>query len=99
MITIVNRKTYKGKGVYIGRLTSFGNPYVIGKDGTREEVIEKYKMYIRYKIKTDSIFCSIFMNLVKKYLNAEDIVLICWCKPEACHGDVLKEMIEEALGC
>ena len=32
--------------VYIGRPSKWGNPFVIGKDGTREEVIAKFKNYI-----------------------------------------------------
>ena len=32
--------------VYIGRGSKWGNPFVIGKDGTREEVINKYEEYL-----------------------------------------------------
>ena len=32
--------------VYIGRPSKWGNPFSIGKDGTRKEVIEKYEKYI-----------------------------------------------------
>lgn len=32
--------------VYIGRPSKWGNPFVIGKDGTREEVIAKYAEWI-----------------------------------------------------
>ena len=32
--------------VYIGRPSKWGNPFTIGKDGTREEVIQKYREYI-----------------------------------------------------
>lgn len=30
--------------VYIGRPSKWGNPFVIGRDGSREEVIEKYRV-------------------------------------------------------
>ena len=33
--------------VYIGRKSKWGNPYEIGKDGTRSDVIKKYEIYIR----------------------------------------------------
>lgn len=33
--------------VYIGRPSRWGNPYIIGPDGTREEVIGKYENHIR----------------------------------------------------
>lgn len=29
--------------VYIGRPSKWGNPFIIGRDGTREEVIDNYK--------------------------------------------------------
>ena len=34
------------EAVYVGRPTKWGNPYVIGKDGTRAEVIEKYRAFL-----------------------------------------------------
>lgn len=30
--------------VYIGRPSKWGNPFKIGKDGTRQEVIKKYRI-------------------------------------------------------
>ncbi len=41
-MTVVHckRKTYD---VYIGRPGKWGNPFEIGKDGNRAEVIEKYE--------------------------------------------------------
>ncbi len=64
--------------VYIGRPSKWGNPFVIGRDGTRAEVIEKYRAYIQSKGYD-------FSELRGK-------VLGCWCKPLACHGDVLVEL-------
>lgn len=32
--------------VYIGRGSPWGNPFIIGKDGTRDEVIAKYEAYL-----------------------------------------------------
>lgn len=76
--------------VYIGRGSPFGNPFIIGKDGTREEVIEKYKSYFLYKIRNDIEFKIRLRELKSK-------VLGCHCKPKACHGDVIKEYIENNL--
>ncbi len=33
--------------VYIGRPSEFGNPFRIGVDGDRDEVIEKFKEWIK----------------------------------------------------
>jgi hypothetical protein len=53
------------------------NPYKIGRDGTRDEVIAKYERYLH-----ESGLINDIHELRWKYL-------ACWCKPEPCHGDVL----------
>lgn len=68
--------------VYIGRGSKWGNPFKIGKDGTREEVIKKYKDWF---MKTDLILH--LSELKWKRLG-------CYCKPLACHGDFLISLIE-----
>lgn len=73
--------------VYIGRPSKWGNPFVIGKDGNREECIQKYKVWFLAR---------------KLAARPEDLhelkgrVLGCWCSPKACHGDFLAEMAEAA---
>jgi hypothetical protein len=67
--------------IYIGRPSKWGNPFMIGRDGTREEVIEKYKKYVVTQT-----------HLIRDLVELKDKVLGCWCKPKACHGDVLIEM-------
>lgn len=32
--------------VYVGRPSKWGNPFAIGRDGTRQEVIDKYRAYL-----------------------------------------------------
>ena len=80
---IVNIKSKK-YDIYIGRPSKWGNPFVIGKDGTREEVIEKYKQYI---LRNE--------RLLKDLPELKDKTLGCFCKPFPCHGDVLVELLEE----
>jgi len=72
---------------YIGRPDILGNPFKIGKDGTREEVIEKYKLYALKRIEQDLIFA-------KEVESCKDQVLGCWCKPKACHGDVIAALCD-----
>lgn len=88
---VVNIRTHK-YNIYIGRRNShyklkqskWANPYHIGKDGTREEVITKYRDYVlQNKELMDSLH-----ELIGQTLG-------CWCKPLDCHGDVLVELIEE----
>ena len=70
--------------VLIDRSTILGNPFIIGRDGTREEVIEKYRSYVPTQ-----------PRLMARLRHLKDKTLGCWCKPNACHGDVLAEMADE----
>lgn len=74
------------ESVYIGRPSKWGNPFVIGKDGNREQVIKKYEKWILSQPK--------LMNELKE-LTGKD--LVCYCSPKACHGDILKKLIENNL--
>lgn len=84
-ITVVNRRDiYPLPGdVYIGRPGRFGNPFVIGKDGTREEVIDKFAFYLHEH-----------PELVERLVRLKPKRLVCFCKPEACHGDVYLDAID-----
>ena len=87
MPKVLNKRNVRdmtGK-VYIGRPSKWGNPYMIGKDGTREEVIEKYESWL-FAGKSDLRFLDL-MELVGKDL-------VCWCAPLPCHGDVLLRLVE-----
>jgi hypothetical protein len=64
--------------VYIGRPSKWGNPYTIGVDGTREEVLLKYKMWLD----THPL----------PYRELRGKILGCWCAPLPCHGDILMEL-------
>lgn len=85
--TVYNKfhKNASSNAVYIGRGSPFGNPFVIGKDGSREEAIEKFREY--------------FMNnpdlqqLAKRKLVGKS--LICFCAPKTCHGDVLLSFVND----
>ena len=70
--------------VYIGRPSKWGNPYTIGVyDGSRSEVIAKFEEYAREKFTREEL------------LELRGKTLVCWCKPLACHGDVLVDLVEE----
>lgn len=68
--------------VFIGRGSIWGNPYVIGRDGTRSQVIAKYKARL---LRTQW--------LLDRLPELRDKALGCTCKPLACHGDPLAEIV------
>lgn len=69
--------------VLIDRRTKWGNPFIIGRDGNRTEVIYKYRVWIN----TNKELKSMLHELKGKRLG-------CCCKPKLCHGDILVEMVE-----
>jgi len=88
-MTVLNKyhlKELPNNSVNIMRGSIFGNPFVIGKDGTRDEVIQKYKIYLWNRTKVDYAFKQAVLGL-------EDKNLVCCCKPLACHGDILEAAI------
>lgn len=84
MIRVYNkRQGLVGDSIYVGRPTKWGNPYVIGKDGTREQVIAKYREWLNDR-----------PELVTALRDLKPTSLTCWCAPEPCHADVLAEYLE-----
>jgi hypothetical protein len=67
---------------YIGRPSRWGNPFKLGRDGDRDEIMANYAVWLDDKLK-DETFCKELARLSKA------TALVCWCKPEACHGDQL----------
>lgn len=76
--------------IYIGRGGKWGNPFVIGRDGDRDEVISLYAKYLKDSIKNGVISIDELCELDGK-------VLGCFCKPERCHGDVLVKAVKWAV--
>ena len=75
-------KNVPADAVYVGRPTKWGNPYVIGEDGTRAEVVRKYSILLddNPEIK----------DAARDELRGKD--LVCWCAPHLCHAEVLMEI-------
>ncbi len=62
------------------------NPYKVGKDGSREEVIAKYEVYIKNRLEKEE-------GLKEELKKLKGKTLGCWCSPEACHGDILLKLL------
>ncbi len=77
---VVNIDKGGSHDVYIGRGSDWGNPYAIGFDGDRDEVIRKYQ----YDFERNFLKSS-----KEDALRLKGKILGCHCKPAACHGDVI----------
>jgi hypothetical protein len=70
--------------LFIGRPSKWSNKFIIGVDGTRAQVIAKYRKWIRTQPK-----------LLDSIHELDGKVLGCWCDPKPCHGQVLLELLAE----
>ena len=94
-IVIVN-KYKEDYDIYIGRGSKWGNPFRLGVDGTRKEVIDKHMAWLNEWLqnKKEIIIDGYSNRWVIEHLgelNGE--VLACFCKPLPCHGDNLIKLL------
>ena len=68
--------------VYVGRPSKWGNPFRVGINGSREEVIAKYADWL------DGMMHNGIFDLDE--LKGKD--LVCWCALLPCHADILLKM-------
>lgn len=81
----VNKRT-ESYDVYIGRGTIFGNPFEIGVDGDRAQVLVRYKKWFEFLLRDE--------RFVKELVALKGKRLGCFCKPLTCHGDVIASYLD-----
>jgi hypothetical protein len=74
-----------GRYAYVGRPSPWGNPFHIGRDGDRAQVIERFEEHIRGR-----------PDLLARLPELRGLVLGCWCRPRPCHAGVLVKLLGEA---
>lgn len=67
-------KTAPADAVYVGRGSPWGNPFRIGVDGTRDQVVDKFEREVLPRLD--------LAPLRGKHL-------VCFCAPKRCHADIL----------
>lgn len=93
-------KSIPEDGVYIGRAnkrlnlvqSKFANPFPM-KEQTEEErnrVVSEYRKWVWQEVSSGNITKEDILAL-------KDKKLVCYCAPKACHGDVLKALVEYVL--
>lgn len=78
------KKTAPPGAIYIGRGSPWGNPFVIGRDGTRDDVCDRYER-------------EVLPTLDLSRLRGKH--LVCYCKPARCHGDSLLRAANAQIAC
>lgn len=93
-VLVVNKYAYSGDGVNIMRGSIFGNPFRLQDGYSRESAIAAYKEWLREEYRRKGRVYDALIALTRRVLAGETVVLICCCKPKACHGDVIHAAIE-----
>lgn len=68
--------------IYIGRGSMWGNPFVMGKHGDRDDVCVQHKEHLKQQIRDGEVSLQQLASLHGKDL-------VCFCAPLRCHGDTL----------
>jgi len=94
---LINRRTGDSYTIYIGRKHGhrhYGNPFVIGVDGSRDEVVKKCDSWLKGIAYTE--IEPVRRSWILRNLDQlEGEVLGCWCTPLPCHGDIYIQLLEE----
>jgi len=87
MATVVVNIYKEPYDVCIMRPGIYQNKYRIGIDGTREEVITKFRVDFYKRIKRDRTYLIAVLKL-------KDQRIGCCCAPLPCHGDIYVEFLD-----
>ena len=69
--------------VFIARPSPWGNPFRVGRDGTRVECLKKYRAWLQEQ-----------PHLLARIPELRGKRLGCYCAPLPCHGDVLADLAD-----
>ena len=86
MCTKIVNKYKEPYDIYIGRGSKWGNPFVIGQHGNRNQVINQYEEWIT---------TGNGKHLINDLHELKGKTLGCFCKPQRCHGDVLVQLVHK----
>ena len=103
VLNVKNKRTHKpevGKAdVYCGRGSVLGNPFT-HKEGTtakfivesRDEAVEAYRGYFKEQMASNPEFLT-EMRRIYRLARKQEVNLICYCAPLACHCNVIRGFI------
>ncbi len=80
MCKVVNKRAGRttGGAIYIGRGSPWGNPFRIGRDGDRDQVVAAHAVWLAGQ-----------HDQLRRLGELRGKDLACFCAPAACHGDLL----------
>lgn len=89
----VNNVKDDSYGIYIGRGSVLGNPFVIGPDGDRNTVILKYRDWLWDMVEKKGKVFDELCRLYKIWVDKGRLSLACYCFPKVCHGLIIGSLL------
>ena len=75
----------RGKDPFTGETSIWKNPFIIGRDGSRKDVLKKFEKYLPEN-----------KYLMSRLGELRGKILGCWCEEdEECHGDIIIKILKE----
>lgn len=94
MYVHLGNKKLGDEGEYIGRPSPLGNPFPARTEEDRDDAIEKYQVWFFQKIdEGDERVVRELEKLLELARRPDGVVLLCWCYPKRCHGEIIKEVL------
>ena len=99
-IRIDNIRTYKTSSneisIKVDRSTPLGNPYYMKDENERDNVCDKYAVYLAAAY-TGNADIARELSRITDALSRSDVVLLCWCYPKRCHAEEIVKIIKGML--
>jgi hypothetical protein len=73
--------------------SALANPF----KGDRATSIAKYRDWLPNQLEEDPTAAQEFSSLLGTLMQEGGVTLACWCAPEACHANVIKELLETQM--
>jgi hypothetical protein len=92
MITVGNKQR-GARGIYVGRPSPLGNPFPLHREAERASAIRDYEDWLAEQLLNPKSPASIEMRRLAALARKQDLCLVCFCAPKACHADIIKRTI------
>jgi hypothetical protein len=78
---------------YVGRPSPLGNPFQLGRDGSRAEVIARYRHWLWAQLQEPGSLQRRELERLLELAQAGPLELLCWCAPLPCHAEVIRSAL------
>ena len=78
---------------YVGPPSVLGNPFVVGRDGSRNEVIAQYRCWLGARLQEPNSPQADELRRLLARAAAGELELLCWCHPLPCYAEVVRSAL------